>query len=83
MKLLRLKLTVWSPIFALVLIACGRARQQSQSGLTPEEARQIAKDAYICGFPLATNYRTMYKQTIDKANPDYRASFNFWLARLA
>jgi hypothetical protein len=61
---------------ALELIACNPAQQQSQSGPTPEEARQIAKDAYIYGFPLASNYQTMYKQAIDTANSDYRAPFN-------
>ena len=61
----------------LALVACGPAQQpQSQSGLTVEEARQISKDAYLYGFPLATNYQTMYKQAIDTSNSDYRAPFN-------
>jgi hypothetical protein len=61
---------------ALGLIACNPAQQQSQSGLTPEEARRIAKDAYIYGFPIASNYQTMYKQAIDSSSSDYRAPFN-------
>ena len=47
-----------------------------QSGPSVEETRAIAKEAYIYGFPLVTNYQTMYKQAIDTGNPDYRAPFN-------
>src|SRR5579863_6484855 len=60
---------------AAILSACGSAPPDSQSALTPQEARQIAKEAYIYGFPLVTNYQTMYKQAIDTANSDCRAPF--------
>jgi hypothetical protein len=63
-------------VAALILGACGSTPPGAQSALAPDEARQIAKEAYIYGFPLATNYQTMYKQTIDTANSDYRAPFN-------
>ena len=48
----------------------------TQSGPSPAEVRAIAKDAYIYGFPVVTNYATMYKQAIDKSGKDYRAPFN-------
>ena len=44
--------------------------------LTPDEARGIAKEAFIYGFPMAANYQTMYKQAIDTTNHDYRGAFN-------
>ncbi len=44
--------------------------------LSAAEARAIAKEAYIYGFPMAANYQTMYKQAIDTSSPDYRAPFN-------
>ena len=28
--------------------------------ITPDDARAIAKEAYIYGLPLALNYKTMY-----------------------
>jgi hypothetical protein len=68
-----------STFAALFLLSCGSAQQKSSAGpsaLTPEETRQLAKDAYIYGFPITTNYQTMYKQALDPGNPDYRASFN-------
>jgi hypothetical protein len=48
----------------------------AQNSLSPEEARPIAKDAYIYGFPMAANYQTMYKQAIDATGPDYKGPFN-------
>jgi len=43
---------------------------------SPEEARQIAKEAYLYGFPLVVNYQTMYKQCLDKNDRNYKAPFN-------
>src|SRR5271155_3935893 len=48
----------------------------TSNSLTPQEARSIAKEAYIYAFPMAANYQTMYKQAIDKTSPDYRGVFN-------
>jgi len=50
--------------------------QASDSGLSPSDARAIAREAYIYCFPMAANYQTMYKQAIDKSSPDYRGVFN-------
>ena len=63
-------------VIALILGAGGSTQQTAPGGLTAEGARAIAKDAYIYGFPMATNYATMYKQAINTGNPDYRAPFN-------
>lgn len=46
------------------------------SALTPEEAREIAKEAYIYAFPMIENYKTMYAYSIDKYDPEYKAPFN-------
>jgi len=56
--------------------ACDNAKPTEQGGLSAAEARAIAKEAFIYGFPMAANYQTMYKQAIDTANHDYRAPFN-------
>ena len=42
----------------------------------PQDARVIAKEAYIYAFPMAANYQTLYKQAIDTTSHDYRAPFN-------
>jgi len=47
-----------------------------------QEAREIAKEAFIYGFPMVANYQTMHKQALDTAGHDFRAPFN-QLASLA
>jgi hypothetical protein len=47
-----------------------------QDGISADDARAIAKEAFIYGFPMAANYQTMYKQVVDTSNPDHRAPFN-------
>jgi len=44
--------------------------------LTQQEARAIAKEAYIYGFPLVDNYRIMYAYFVDRNNPEFKAPFN-------
>jgi len=65
--------------FVCLLAGCNSKPQgnpTTQAGPSPEEIRAIAKEAYIYGFPVVTNFQTLYKQAVDTANPDYRAPFN-------
>ena len=45
--------------------------------LTPAEAKQIAKEAYIYGFPMVLNYKTMYMYTVNEKSPEYKGPFNY------
>ena len=47
--------------------------------LTPEEARKIAKEAYIFNYPLVMMHRTMYLQAIDPNSKSYSGGFGKWL----
>ena len=58
------------------LSGCNKPATESSSSLAAADARPIAKEAYIYGFPMVANYQTMYKQAIDKSSPDYRGAFN-------
>jgi len=69
MKLFQLTLILI--ITALLIIGCTK-----QQELTPEEAKQIAKEAYIYGYPMVVNYKTMYMYSIDKNSPEYKGEFN-------
>lgn len=40
------------------------------------EARAIAKDAYIYGFPLVDSYRIQYSYFVDQNNPEFKAAWN-------
>lgn len=44
--------------------------------LSEAEAASIARDAYIYGFPLVEEYKTLYAQAIDQGGPDFKAPFN-------
>ena len=59
-----------------LIMGCSDAKKAEESALTPVEARSVAKEAFLYGFPMAANYQTMYKQAIDTTNKDYRAPFN-------
>jgi hypothetical protein len=43
---------------------------------TPEEARAIAREAYVYGFPLVDNYRVQYTYFQDRASPEFKAPWN-------
>ncbi|KUI40249.1 DUF1254 domain-containing protein [Mycobacterium sp. GA-2829] len=43
---------------------------------TPAEARAIAKEAYIYGFPIVDNYRVQYAYYVDRDNPEYKGGWN-------
>jgi hypothetical protein len=49
---------------------------QAQTSVTPEEARAIAKEAYVYGFPMVDNYRVQYAYFVDTKNPEFKAPRN-------
>ena len=55
-------------------IAAG-APEVSQD-LSAEDAKAIAKEAYVYGFPMVMNYKTMWNYAVDKDNPEYKGPFN-------
>jgi len=50
----------------------------SSSGgpLTPEQARSIAKDAYVYGFPMVDSYRIQNAYFINPKSPEYKGPWN-------
>jgi hypothetical protein len=59
-------------IIVLSLLGC----KQKAPELKPAETKQIAKEAYVYGFPLVVNYKTMHNYTLDETSPEYKAAFN-------
>ncbi len=41
-----------------------------------DEAREIARDAYVYGVPMVDTYKTVYAFNVDKGNPQYKGPFN-------
>jgi len=62
-------------ILAIAIFAYSSCNEKAPE-LTPSEAKQIAKEAYIYGFPLVLNYKTMYSYTINKKSAEYKGDFN-------
>jgi hypothetical protein len=48
----------------------------AQAGVTPTEARAIAKEAYVYGFPLVDSYRIQYDYFVDSKGPEFKAPWN-------
>ena len=49
---------------------------RAQTGLNAAEARAIAKEAYIYGFPLVDSYRIQYDYFVDSKGPEFKAPWN-------
>jgi hypothetical protein len=58
---------------AAAALASGAAGAQS---LTTDEARQIARDAYVYGFPIVDSYRVMHSYFVDRGGKAFKAPWN-------
>ena len=55
------------------MFVCELAQAQS---LSPKEARTIARDAYIYGYPIVDSYRIQYSYFADMGNAEYKGGWN-------
>ncbi len=46
------------------------------AAVSPDEARAIAKEAFIWGFPLVDSYRIQHSYFVDTASPEYKGAWN-------
>jgi hypothetical protein len=60
---------------AIVLLVAVPLSSSAQSPL-PAEARAIAKEATIYGFPLVDNYRIQYSYFVDRNDPEFKGGWN-------
>jgi hypothetical protein len=44
--------------------------------LSADEARAIAKDAYVYGFPVVDSYRILHSYFVERGGPDYKGPWN-------
>jgi hypothetical protein len=59
------------------MLAAGLALTPAHAAdIVPAEARAIAKEAYIYGFPMVDSYRIQYAYFVDRQNPEYKAPWN-------
>jgi hypothetical protein len=48
----------------------------SPAVVSPEQARAIAKEAYVYGFPMVDDYRVQYAYFVNKEDPEYKGGWN-------
>ena len=69
-------------VIVLLLMASLSGCSKTDSSSTPnaevsaEQARAIAKEAYIYGFPMVDSYRVQYSYFVDRNNPEYKGDWN-------
>jgi len=61
---------------SVMLVIAGTSAAIAAGPPSSPRIEQIAKDAYIYGFPIVDAYKTLYKQAVDKGGPDFKAPFN-------
>ncbi len=71
MSLIRLK-----QCLSVALTVCFCASVAAQSSVSPAEARAIAKEAYIYGYPLVDSYRIQYAYFVDRDSGQFKAPWN-------
>jgi hypothetical protein len=63
--------------FAITLLASSfTALFAADIKVAKEEAKQIAKEAYIYGYPRVMNCKTVYDYVVNVNSPDYKGPFN-------
>ncbi len=48
----------------------------AQTTITPDEARAIAKEAYLYGYPIVDGYRIMHDYFVNRESPEFKAAWN-------
>ncbi len=68
--------SVLAALFLNLLALTPAQPAEAAPEVTPAEARAIARDAYVYGFPLVDSYRIQHAYFVDAKNPEYKAPWN-------
>ncbi len=60
----------------LILSAMAIPVSSYAADVTPAEARAIAKEAYVYGYPMVDSYRIEYGYFVDSKDPEYKGPWN-------
>jgi hypothetical protein len=63
-------------VLATTLLYLFAFTASAQTSVSPAEARAVAKEAYIYGFPMVDSYRIQYDYFTDSKNPEFKAPWN-------
>ncbi len=77
---LKLLFKTYRLVAAVFLLGCGGDNSTEPSAtktdVSAEEAQTIARDAYVYGFPLVMNLKTIYDYVVNVESPNYKGPFN-------
>jgi len=57
-------------------VTSSAAPPPNPAAVSPEQARAIAKEAYVYGFPMVDDYRVQYAYFVNKKDPEYKGGWN-------
>lgn len=63
-------------VFLVLAAAVHAGTAAAQPKSDAAEARAIAKEAYIYGYPMVDNYRVLYAYFVDRENREFKAPWN-------
>jgi hypothetical protein len=63
-------------VLAISVLAVHVPAAICQTSVTPGEARAIAKEAYIYGYPMVDGYRIIHAYAVDRSGKEFKASWN-------
>jgi len=64
------------PGFTILMIGLVMAVSASAADLDRKEATEIAKEAYVYGVPMISDYATIYAFSVNPKSPEYKGPFN-------
>jgi hypothetical protein len=62
---------MWRGGWILVVLAMLVVASRGEAAVTLSEVREIAREAYVYGFPLVDNYRVLYEMALDQEEPEF------------
>jgi hypothetical protein len=63
-------------VVTLLSVAAPLRSVAASTALSADEARAIAKEAYVYGFPLVDSYRVQHSYFVDRNNPEFKGAWN-------
>lgn len=63
-------------VVPLLLMTVTPSVEAAETKLQPDEARAIARDAYIYGYPMVDGYRIIYAYSVDRTGREFKAPWN-------
>lgn len=70
------RILVWAALAAAVLLSAAGQGRAFAGVLTPQEAREVAREATVYGFPLVDSYRIQHAYFVDRSTPEFKGDWN-------